>query len=317
MRRLVAVVLGLTIGLSPTLLSAAEPLHVLKGRIIRALTVHPTDSNRILVGHKGKQAGSGKVFESRDGGRTWTTLNGGKAVSPAATDVQAVAYGPNGQILAGTWKQGLYVSRDDGAGFERVTDFPETDIRDLLVVPGNTQVIYAATGRRGLFASEDDGQSWQPLGPDKTFVWSLALSSANTAALYAASPSGSVIASMDGGTTWKTLFDEEGVYAVSAQAAGLDLAGETGLYRSADQGTWRKVSALGTVKLSSLLRVNPRALLAGSWDGGVYAITADDQVTAHLLPKVPVIHLRRAGAALLVGTWGQGLSIFPDYFASP
>ena len=317
MRAVCTLLLALLIGQAPSSLAAAEPLQVLKGRIIRALAVHPAEPSRILVGNKGKQAGSGKVFESRDGGRSWRTLNGGKAVNPAATDVQAVAYGPDDTILAGTWKQGLYLSRDAGKSFERVASFPETDVRDIQIAAGSPTVIYAATGRRGVLASEDGGESWRDLGPEKTFVWSLSLGESTSGGLFAASPSRGAFASSDDGESWQPLFEGEGVYAVSADESGLNLAGETGLHSAADGAAWRKRDSLGTVKLSSLLSAGPQELLVGSWDGGVYRLTGDGGVSEHLLSGITVVHLRRAGTALLVGTWGRGLHVFPDRFSAP
>ena len=311
MTRLLAATLGLLLLAGPSLSLAAEPLHVLKGRIIRALAVHPTEPDRILVGNKGKQAGSGKVFESRDGGRTWRTLNQGKALDPKAADVQAVAYGPEGTILAGTWKRGLFVSRDGGTDFEKVAGFPESDVRDLLVVPDEPTRIYAATGRRGVIASHDGGESWRVLGPDKIFLWSLTLDADR---LFATSPNSGLVESRDRGATWATPFTDDGFYAALVDEKRVLLAGETGLHERIEGKAWRKLPALDGVKLSSLLRGDGREVLIGAWSGGVIILNANGEIIERLLPKLPVLHLRRAGPSLLAGSWGKGLYIFPSYF---
>lgn len=311
MKRLAAGLVGLFLLAWPVALHAAEPLQVLKGRIIRALAVHPAQPERILVGNKGKQAGSGKVFESRDGGRSWTTLNQGKALDPMAADVQAVAYGPGEAVLAGTWKRGLFISRDGGTNFENIEDFPESDIRDLLVVPGEPNRIYAATGRRGVIASDDGGLTWQVQGPDKTFLWSLARSEE---ALFAASPNGGLFESRDRGATWSSAFTDEGAYAALAVGDRILLAGETGLHERAAEGDWRKLPVLDGVKLSSLLRGNHQNVLVGAWGGGVTVLSSSGEAIEQLLPKIPVLHVRRAGPRLLVGSWGKGLYIFPERF---
>lgn len=311
MRRRLVAVFGLLLLGSSSASIAAEPLHVLKGRIIRALAVHPMQPDLILVGNKGKQAGSGKVFESRDGGRTWRTLNQGRALDPATTDVQAVAYGPAGTILAGTWKRGLFVSRDGGESFESIAEFPESDVRDLLLVPGDPTRIYAATGRAGVIASEDGGQSWRVLGPDKTFLWSLAQAADR---LYAASPNAGLFESKDRGATWLSLFKDDGAYAALADGDRILLAGERGLHEQAKGQSWRKLPVLGGAKLSSLLRGDHQKLLVGAWAGGITVLGPEGQVAERLLPKIPVLHLRRAGPRLLVGSWGKGLYIFPDRF---
>lgn len=311
MRRFLAAVFGLILLGSSWASLAAEPLHVLKGRIIRALAVHPTQPDRILAGSKGKQAGSGKVFESRDGGRTWRTLNQGKALDSSTSDVQAVAYGPDETILAGTWKRGLFVSRDGGKSFEKVDGFPESDIRDLLVVPGEPTRLYAATGRSGVISSEDGGRSWRVRGPERAFFWSLEQIADR---LYAASPSGGLFESRDGGESWSSTFTDDGVYAALGSGERVLLAGESGLHERTDEQAWRKLPTLGSAKLSSLLKGDHERVLVGAWAGGVTVLGPEGEVVERLLPRLPVLHLRRAGPRLLVGSWGKGLYIFPDRF---
>ena len=142
MRRFI-LLLALICVSSPTL--AGEILRVLDGQIIRSLAVHPAE------------AGSALVFESRDGGKTWWTLNGGASLDPEASDVQVLVYGPNQSVLAGTWKHGLYRSRDGGETFAKHEGFPSPDVRDLKGAMNEPQVFSAATERDGLFRSLDGG----------------------------------------------------------------------------------------------------------------------------------------------------------------
>lgn len=203
----------------------------LKGRIVRSLAVHPADPYRLLVGNKGKAAGSGLVFESRDGGKSWTKLNGGLPLAEPATDVQAVAYGPDGHVLAGTWKNGLFISKDGGARFMEHATFPSKDIRDLKAVPDDPSVIYAATGRDGLFKSEDGGAKWRSLGHKGIFFWSLTLSPSGDV-VYAVSLEKKVLRSRDGGSSWETVFDQDNAYALAiapGDERSLALATEKGL----------------------------------------------------------------------------------------
>ena len=88
MHRLASLLAGLgliTLALPAEVL--AESRHVLKGRIIRALAIEPTNPDHVVVGQKGRKAGSGLVFKSLDGGKSWRTQNGNAPLSPAATDV--------------------------------------------------------------------------------------------------------------------------------------------------------------------------------------------------------------------------------------
>lgn len=290
--------------------AAAAEGTALKGRVVRALSVDAADPYRLLAGIKGKAAGSGKVFESRDGGRRWSPLNGGRPLAAPATDVQAVAYGPDGHVLAGTWKNGLFLSRDGGARFEAQASFPSKDIRDLRAVPDDPSVIYAATGRDGLFKSEDGGLQWRSLGQKGTFFWSLTLSPSGDA-VYAVSLQKKVLRSRDGGGSWETVFDRENAYALAiapGDERSLALATEKGLYLSSDGGaTWRLSSDLSQAKLSSLAWVTADRLYVGSWDGGVFLLDPAGREARHLLPEVPVVHLAPSRGLLLVGTWGRGL----------
>ena len=289
-------------------MAADEP--ALKNRIVRALIVDAADPYRLLAGIKGKAAGSGKVFESRDGGRSWSKLNAGRPLAAAATDVQAVVHGPNGLVLAGTWKNGLFFSRDGGARFDEHAGFPSKDIRDLKAVPEDPSVIYAATGRDGLFKSEDGGLTWRSLGQTGTFFWSLTLSPSGDT-VYAVSLEKKVLRSRDGGASWETVFEEENAYALAVAPGderSLALATEKGLYLSADGGAnWHLSPDLSQAKLSSLAWPTAERLYVGSWDGGVHLINPAGRETRHFLPELPVVHLALSGDVLLVGTWGRGL----------
>lgn len=292
-----------------------ESRHSLGQRIVRALAVHDREPERILVGNKGQQPGTALVFESRDAGRSWTTLNGGRPLAPEASDVQAVAYGPKGTILAGTWKHGLFVSRDDGASFTPHAGFPSQDVRDIEPVPGRPSILYAATGRDGVFKSEDGGRNWRALGPDKSFLWSLTVLP-DGGTVFAASPEAKVFRSEDGGASWTLIFDQEKVYAVAASDDGsaLWLASETGLFRSSDGGaTWSRVAALPSDKLSSVLwqEGSSPQVVVGSWTAGLYRYVPGSDEATHEFSGLPIVHLGRAGDDLLLGTWGRGLTILP------
>lgn len=295
----------------------AEPLQVLEGRIIRSLAVHPADPARLLVGVKGSDPGSALVLESRDSGASWAALNGGRPLSPEASDVQSLGFGPGGVILAGTWTQGLFLSRDDGRSFSRDEAFPALDVRDIRLFTGPAPGLYAATGSQGVLRSDDGARSWRPLGPDKTYVWSLSISRPSEAALYAASPAKGVFGSIDGGESWYRLFGEDGAYAVDASDFGTDsfiVAGEKGLHISLGGQDWLSLPDLAGEKLSSVLGARGQPYLIGSWSGGVIVVGRDGALAERLLPDVPVVHLARAATDLLVGTWGQGLYIFLDWF---
>ncbi len=288
--------------------NSGEGRQVLSGRIIRALAVNARDSDHILAGQKAAAAGSALVFQSLDAGRTWRTLNGNRPLAPEATDVQAVAVLSKDVLLAGTWKHGLFVSRDGGAQFERIADFPSNDIRDLQIARGK---IFAATARHGIFESRDAGASWQVLGPNSEFFWSVTVASGR---LFAGSLESGV--HMRDYGKWTHHFSEDNIYAIAAArrpSAFRVLAGEQGLYFSAGPD-WRQV--LAGEKFADAAIAGRDLVLAASWTDGVVVLNRDGVVQERLLPGVPVVHLQSAGGTLFAGTWGQGLHIIPMGMAS-
>jgi len=281
----------------------AEAGHVLKGRIIRSLAIEPGDANHLLVGQKAVKPGSALVFQSLDGGRSWLTLNGNRPLSANATDVQAVAAVSRERLLAGTWKHGLYLSRDGGRRFQRHPDFPSSDIRDLQVAGG---VIYAATGLDGVFASDDLGESWRSLGAEKSFLWSVTVSNGQ---LFASSPEAGVFAYQD--QNWSKIFDLDKAYALAAgapESADKAIAGETGLHATMN-GTWRTL--IPDHKFADVLFIDDKRILAASWSQGLSVVTTDGKLEKRLLDDQPVVHLQHAEDRLYIGTWGKGLHILP------
>lgn len=284
---------------------------VLKQRIIRSLAVHPTEVGRILVGNKGSSPGSGLVFESRDNGKSWRFLNGGKPVDPAATDVQAVAYGTKGTVFAGTWKHGLYVSRDGGETYARLRRFPASDIRDIRVATEKPSIVYAATPGQGVFKSGDGGATWSAIGPSNVFFWSLHVSASGDQ-VYAVSLEKAVYWSRDGGKSWRKIFDRENAYAIAVTAeSGLWLATEKGLYRAAKpDAPWRLVETVPRGKFSAVApSPDGRSVLLGDWSGGVHMLDVAGNSVGRLVPKRSVVHLRWSGSKLLAGSWGDGLAL--------
>ena len=109
--------------------------HNFKDRIIRSYAVNPLISGQMLVGLKGALPGSGRVHLSNDNGATWIELNDGKALCDSCVDIQAVCFVDEKTYLAGTWKNGLFLSKDAGKSFKKVKGFPAQDIRAIKESP--------------------------------------------------------------------------------------------------------------------------------------------------------------------------------------
>jgi len=278
---------------------------VLKGRIIRSLAIDANDPAHILVGHKSKSPGSALVFQSLDGGRTWRTLNENKPLNPIATDVQAVLPVSRKIILAGTWKHGLYISRDGGRSFDRTRPFPSSDIRDLQITYG---AIYAATARQRIFNSTDKEHTWKPIGPGQNFLWSMNMASDR---IFASSPEKAVYERPRRGRTWRKIFDADGANAIAITpgSGGLRaIAGAKGLYVSAPGG-WRKI--LSGENFADVVITRNNRIVAGSWDNGIAVLSSGGNLQKRFLKGQAALHVQIANRRLFAGTWGDGLHVLP------
>lgn len=168
------------------------------GRIPRTI-VHPTDPNTVLVcalGHAyGPQPERG-VFRTTDGGRTWTKV----LFVDENTGCSDIAMDPSNPrvLFAGMWQleiktwgrtsggpgSGLFVSRDGGATWQRLTGrgLPRGPVGKVAVAiaPSNPQRVYALietgdgipwngqpTESGQLWRSENGGESWTLISRDR------------------------------------------------------------------------------------------------------------------------------------------------------
>jgi hypothetical protein len=131
------------------------------GRVV-TVAVDPADPRHLL-------AGGGGVWESRDGGRTWTPRTDDQptaaigAVAFAPGD-PAVAYAGTGQGEAlAALGVGLLRSDDGGATWRALvaSELLGAGFHDLLVDPTDPDRLLAAT-TAGLWASPDGGLTWEP-----------------------------------------------------------------------------------------------------------------------------------------------------------
>jgi len=184
--------------------------------IIGDMALDPNDPNRIFVGtgennsSRSSYGGSG-VYRSDDGGATWTNVGlqgtdriGRVLVDPRNSNRVFVAavgklYTPGGQ-------RGVFRSDDGGDTWEQVLE-GENDITgfvDMVLQPGNPDVIYAAAWERvrrpwnfveggegsAIWKSSDGGDTWERLAggfPRGDFVGriGLAVTAADAQVLYA------------------------------------------------------------------------------------------------------------------------------------
>jgi hypothetical protein len=209
---------------------------------VAAVALDPSDPRHLLVG-------GGGVWESRDGGWTWTP----RADDQPTVAIGAVAFAPGDPSVAyaGTGQGealaalgvGLLRSGDGGATWEPLVarELLGAGFHDLLVDPGDAGRLLAAT-TAGLWASPDGGRSWERRLAGRS--WSV---SAGTGGELLAGGEFGLHRSEDGGATWRRVplasapasFDRVAVaHAPGGQVVCVFAAGDGvgHLWRRQDQG---------------------------------------------------------------------------------
>jgi photosystem II stability/assembly factor-like uncharacterized protein len=144
---------------------------------VTAIAVDPTDSDHVLVG-----SAAGGVWETRDGGATWTS----RTDDQPTLSIGALAFDPSDPttVYAGTGEgnseyfhlgQGILVSRDGGSTWTVVADevFADVGFYRFVVDPRNGQRLIVATSG-GAAISADGGAGWSLLHQGLTWDVSLA-----------------------------------------------------------------------------------------------------------------------------------------------
>lgn len=185
--------------------------------------------------------GYGKVWQSSDGGQTWSQKS---TLTAAGTNIVAATYaaGSSSVLYAGVNGQGFYYS-DDGGGTwtqRNGTDqaiLPHTQINRVVADPTNLNTVYVALDSDnststikpgGVFKSTDGGLTWtgvnnglaQNVTTDKNTTaryTGLAISAADPSVLVTTDRryggAGGIYQTQNGGDTWTKFVPAAGVYA--------------------------------------------------------------------------------------------------------
>ena len=161
------------------------------GRIGRII-VNPTNSNIVFVCALGRATGPQQergVYRTTDGGKSWTRVlfvDDGTGCSGIAMDVNDpnVLFAGMWQVVMHTWamfgggtSSGLYVTRDGGGTWSRITDpgLPKSPLGkiDVAVAPTNSNRVYALiqTADQGsVWRSDDGGRTWKVANWARTLI---------------------------------------------------------------------------------------------------------------------------------------------------
>lgn len=220
-----------------------------------------------------------------DAGATWTLRIAGLS----NTEVDALAYGPGGSLLAGTY-DGVFASQDGGLTWTRAgTDLAGAKVHGLHTDPQGRILAWVSSSAGNnvlVWRSDDGGATWQPkfTSDDLDFGGFFEDSvMAPDGRLYVGGMSflvrARVITSGDGGDTWQ-IHDLESVAPLQALAAGSDgrvyaAADDEAVLVTDDDGTtWTPLGSVPWQTHAAVLVANaPDDLLVGTQGDGVYRST--------------------------------------------
>jgi hypothetical protein len=250
-----------------------------------------------FAGIGGEHGPSNGIWESTDGGASWTQTLNGLAVESLAV---------RGSVIAAGTRQGLYLRRD-AMPWTRITPQNHADLIDIVAVaidPVDTRIVYAGTPHLP-WKTADGGATWTSIHTgliDDSDVFSLHISRRDPTRVYASACSG-IYRTLDAAAHWKML---DGIPNGSRRThiitedptdARLVYAGTTaGLFRSEDAGeSWQKVQEF---QANALAFDGPR-LYAATEHAGVQ-VSIDQGKTFQAVNNG--LHARSAAAATINGS---------------
>ena len=187
------------------------------------------------------------LYKSTDGGASWNVIFGQKEKAGFGDEpcYDSMAIDPRnpGTLYVGTCRvgSGLSMSTDGGQTWSSLMVHPNYDFAALTIDPQNSGTVYAAD-LNSVLKTTDGGKNWRTFGPGLPYpddIRSIAVDPRNSSVVYAASDKG-VFRSANGGASW------------SPFSAGL-----TNPY----------------VQTLLIDPRNPDTVYAGTFDGGVFAMT--------------------------------------------
>lgn len=197
------------------------------GQAFHTLLPHPTDPESLTAA-----ISTGGVYQTTDGGASWTARNAGIKAEFLPEGQQFPAFGqcvhkvtrhpsrPERLFLQN--HGGVYRSDDEGGSWQSIADGLPSDFGFPVVVhPHEPDTIFVfplgggdgrfpPEGKAVVWRSRDAGESWEPLSdglPDAFWVGvmrdAMCADTHDSAGLYLGARNGSVWASADSGETWR------------------------------------------------------------------------------------------------------------------
>jgi photosystem II stability/assembly factor-like uncharacterized protein len=272
----------------------------------------------VFVGYWEVAGRGGGVARSSDGGRTFTVLKG-----IAGESVRALAVAPSDpQVIAAGTPTGVFLSRDGGQGWTRITPERHLDLRNVESVafdPADAQIVYVGTRHLG-WKTLDGGAAWVPVHEgmiDDSDVMTLTVDRSHPQTMYATACTG-IYRSNEGVTQWTKLLGipyssrRTRAFSQGGDDPNLLLAGTTeGLWVSEDSGdNWRLVTPKDLI-VNALLAQRDGTILLGTEGAGVLRSSDRGQTWVPSNAGFSERFVSRmlfdtAGGRLLVAVWGNG-----------
>lgn len=172
--------------------------------VIDNLLIDPADTRHLVLGAWAlSDKPDGGIFESHDGGTSWTPV-----MDMNRQSVRALAGAPSNPkvMIAGTL-EGVFRSEDAGAHWSRISPLENKEIHEvesIAIDPTNPRTIYAGTWHLP-WKTTDGGATWAPMTKGiivDSDVFSIIVDPKTPSVMYLSACSG-IYKSMDGGESFK------------------------------------------------------------------------------------------------------------------
>ena len=197
----------------------------------------------------------------------------------------AIAPGNRQVMYAGTYRHGIFVSRDGGVSWNSVGDIFQNrlSVPGLAVDPQDDQKVFGRVLFERIYKSSDGGAGWHAVWtgmPTEAQVETMSFAPDDPTQMFAGTNIG-LFSSRDAGESWTLRgLAQQTVFAVWVDPRAL-LAGATdGLYRSDDGGaTWTRI-ALAHITVTAIARDQQGVFYVGTKYNGVWTSRGDGKVWA-------------------------------------
>ena len=171
---------------------------------VERLTADPNEPSTIYA-----ESGAAGIWKSRDGGETWSAVNGGLPASPASFTAHPSSPGVlyAGLVMPQVTAPGLWRSIDGGGSWREIAEAPAFGAlpRSEVVVTSSGLLYWVESGTP--YRSPDGGNSWECLAAPVSCVpnpevEAFAVAPSNPSTLYALVDAG-LLRSTDAGSSWE------------------------------------------------------------------------------------------------------------------